>query len=971
MAEAIEQNESATDVGSLEAILESVAELLPQQAPLHAFVHHNTLHAFEDLPFEDAVVRASRILGTEGFQSEAAFAEHLRTGRVRDRDLARVEFRDAHADDVPLFDEGPTERELRLLRLRNPIEIPTGATLRWHLEEGGARSRLRSDVRPERRRRIQREGDEPAVLARLWQAFESVAPDRKMEPAGLRWRDRLLTRTGVDADEWVHPLMIRLTAAFLDQGVAYWAMPDRDRGLLQAVRRLYGQRLGPPIPWAAGLAATFRDQQASSLCAADTVGWALASLGASPERWEDVIRETLLSLRGWAGMVRHLEVRPDRAPVRAPAASLMDYLALQLCLDLFAARHLALRDLGFEGALGDLGLEPEDRVSSRGADQALVYEAFALAQLSEVPLDRFQRPEVARAWIEALRAFDSNARRWAYHLAYEHRHRVEVLDALAACPGLASAPSPAPSFQAVFCIDDREESIRRHLEEIDPRVETFGYAGFFGVAMQYQGLADVRPRPLCPVVISPDRLVREVARESEAHESWTSARRREARLRYAAAVGARTLVRGGVLSSVLGPLSIIPLVGHALFPRLAHRLGERFANVGDAPPRTRLILEAEPQIDVEASLRIGYSVAEMADIVASAVETMGLGSAWSPLVVVVGHGSSSLNNPHEAAHDCGATGGGRGGPNARAFATMANHSGVRTLLRERGLEIPDTTHFVGVYHNTCDDSLVFYDLDQLPEGHHGISEAARARMTEACRLEAHERCRRFETAPLRIGLERAAEDVEEHAIDLAQPRPEYGHATNAICFVGRRGLTRGLFLDRRAFLVSYDPTTDPEGRQLGPLLLSVGPVGAGINLEYYFSYVDPTGYGCGTKLPHNITGLIGVMDGHASDLRPGLPWQMVEIHEPVRLLTIVDAQRTVLEDLLGKAPALDRLVRNGWIQLVCREPADGRLWHFRDGAFAAYVPERTRAPRFARSVDYYEGRRGHLAPVWIDGGRAA
>ena len=67
---------------------------------------------------------------------------------------------------------------------------------------------------------------------------------------------------------------------------------------------------------------------------------------------------------------------------------------------------------------------------------------------------------------------------------------------------------------------------------------------------------------------------------------------------------------------------------------------------------------------------------------------------------------------------------------------------------------------------------------------------------------------------------------------------------------------------------------------LGPALI----VCSGINLEYLFCAVDPSGYGCGTKLPHNITSLLGVMDGHASDLRTGLPWQMVEIHEPVRQL---------------------------------------------------------------------------------------
>src|SRR5690606_14867778 len=117
-----------------------------------------------------------------------------------------------------------------------------------------------------------------------------------------------------------------------------------------------------------------------------------------------------------------------------------------------------------------------------------------------------------------------------------------------------------------------------------------------------------------------------------------------------------------------------------------------------------------------------------------------------------------------------------------------------------------------------------------------------------------------------LPIGRAPAHVAGRAVDLGQPRPEYGHATNAVCIVGRRSRTRGLFLDRRAFLVSYDPGGDPTGELLADLLAAVGPVCAGINLEYYFSRIDPAGYGCGTKLPHNIAGLLGVMDGHASDL---------------------------------------------------------------------------------------------------------
>ena len=161
----------------------------------------------------------------------------------------------------------------------------------------------------------------------------------------------------------------------------------------------------------------------------------------------------------------------------------------------------------------------------------------------------------------------------------------------------------------------------------------------------------------------------------------------------------------------------------------------------------------------------------------------------------------------------------------------------------------------------------------------------------ARRREAHERCRRFDAVPRWYPPLAALAHVQGRAADLAQPRPEYGHATNAFCIIGRRARTRGLFLDRRAFLVSYDPALDHDGAILARIMAAVVPVVAGISLEYYFSYVDPSGYGCGTKLPHNVTSLLGVMDGAQSDLRTGLPWQMVEIHEPTRLAIVVEGAR--------------------------------------------------------------------------------
>jgi uncharacterized protein YbcC (UPF0753/DUF2309 family) len=294
---------------------------------------------------------------------------------------------------------------------------------------------------------------------------------------------------------------------------------------------------------------------------------------------------------------------------------------------------------------------------------------------------------------------------------------------------------------------------------------------------------------------------------------------------------------------------------------------------------------------------------------------------------------------------------------------MANDPSVRELLAATGLAIGASTWFVGAQRNTCDNTVTFFDEDLVPAVQHELFGQARAAIERARRREAHERCRRFDAAPLWYPPRVALGHVEGRAADLAQPRPEYGHATNAFCIVGRRARTRGLFLDRRAFLVSYDPTRDDDGTTLARILAAVVPVVAGISLEYYFSYVDPTGYGCGTKLPHNVTSLLGVMDGAQSDLRTGLPWQMVEIHEPTRLAMVVEGPRERLSRVVQGNAAIDRLVRNRWIWLAHLDSDSGELWELRAAGFVRHVPQQPLAVVAGTSATWYQGKRGFLPPV--------
>jgi uncharacterized protein YbcC (UPF0753/DUF2309 family) len=575
---------------------------------------------------------------------------------------------------------------------------------------------------------------------------------------------------------------------------------------------------------------------------------------------------------------------------------------------------------------------------------------------------------LAAAW-EEVDALPRVARRQVLHDAYERRYRRQTLDGVAALRAHVPPDDGArPEAQFVFCIDEREESLRRAIEEASPRYETFGVAGFFGVAIDYLGLYDEAPAAHCPVVVTPAHEIHEAPLESE--RGW-HARRLGLRDRWRAASRmvhrqSRTLSGGAGLSFVLGPLAAAMALGRVVAPRTSLALRESARDRFAPRPGTRLqTLRSADAVHSPRGKPIGFSLDEAADRVTGVLRNIGLTERFAPIVMLLGHGSTSLNNPHESAHDCGACGGRRGGANARAFAEMANDPDVRAAVRERGVDIPDDVWFVGGLHDTSNDDVTLHDLERLPIEQADAFRRAQEVIDAARRESAAERCRRFEDAPLGLSPDDALRHVQARASHLAQPRPEYGHCTNAICVVGRREITRGLHLDRRPFLVSYDPRQDQSHTVLERILAAVGPVGAGISLEYYFSSVDNERFGCGTKLPHNVTGLIGVMAGHQSDLRTGLPLQMVEIHEPMRLLLIVDATPEALLAVAGRQAEVAELVVNEWVQLVSCDPDTGAMLIFEDGGFVPYTPARTALPRVARSRDWHMQGRGHLPPALV------
>ncbi|MXS81465.1 DUF2309 domain-containing protein [Nitrosomonas sp. GH22] len=340
--------------------------------------------------------------------------------------------------------------------------------------------------------------------------------------------------------------------------------------------------------------------------------------------------------------------------------------------------------------------------------------------------------------------------------------------------------------------------------------------------------------------------------------------------------------------------------------------------------------------------RIGFSLDEQVNYVWTALTSIGLTRNFSRFVLLIGHGSHSENNPYESALDCGACGGSNGLVSARVLAQMANKAEVRAKLRTIGVDIPADTWFVPGLHTTTTDTVELYNLELLPPRLLVYLERLRNGLYAASRLSAAER------VPTLLPQAKTLKPAQAHRIvrvmshDWSQVRPEWGLSGNLYFVVGRRGLTQKANLHGRSFLQSYDWQLDPKGRLLENILAGPVVVGQWINMEHYFSTVDNTHFGSGSKVYHNVAGRFGVMTGNLSDLRTGLPAQTVmrhgqPYHEPLRLIVMIEAPLDFARRAIEAVAKVKSLVQGQWVRTIILDPTqDMQAYVFDDGEWQVH-----------------------------------
>lgn len=853
----------------LQATLDEIAHRLPSQGPIKDFVHHNTLHSFQHLPFDQAVIEAGRFYRACSHMPLEYYRNAQKEGGI-----------------------GISQLSTTILK-RVPRAVLDS---RWFSGKLSGRQLIELGLRelPDLRDLESLEAYSPGATQILSQ-IEKMLPDSEVDIDSIE---------RAELNSCVNPVMFRLLSSYLDQGVALWMFPHVEKSFLGAIRTLV-MRSWFPIASFTNKKRLLKSLRGSAHTVCIRL---LKKLAKDESRYQRYLEEMLMAHPGWSGISSVLENHPhtlhDRRKMR-----LMDVAAVRLALEYEASFHLSAKS----------SLSPTRTLNP---DALVIAGMLGKAGVKENEITRSEEFSSLCAWLTPHKLA------WIWHEALEETYYENILGALRTNvidPPVKESKS-SPSIQAIFCIDDRECSFRRYIEETDPTVETYSAAGFFGVDFMFQSVDSPYAVALCPINIRPKHVVRERPKSTAAdhHASRSKRKKRSEKLRLSMHESTLSILFGWLSTSAAGPWAAMKLATSILWPE---KLGQWIRKTRDPMPTEFELLHTKE----ENGMRYGYTHEEMADRVENILRATGLTRNFASLVAVFGHGSSSINNPHFAAYNCGACSGNPGAPNARAFAIMANMPEVRALLAGRKIEIPETTLFIGGYHDTCADEVTFFDEEKIVGAPLRLFVQFRKTLRTALMLNARERCRRFELAPKDLTPEEALKEVVRRSTALFEPRPELNHATNALCIVGKRGLTKNLFLDRRAFLQAYDHAQDPQGKTLAGILGAVIPVCAGINLEYLFSRLDNNVYGSGTKLPHNVSGLVGVMNGIEDDLRTGLPEQMIEVHDPIRILFVLEQSPGLITQVLERNPSLLEWVENSWVSLSAIDPKDASIWRFVPG----------------------------------------
>ena len=689
---------------------------------------------------------------------------------------------------------------------------------------------------------------------------------------------------GIDHQDWSHLVVewvSQYCAAYFDEGQALWRMPWRYKSLYEGWLEYTRINKSPRM---VGLRGLNEATAAMPSTAQDAIVWALQQLSVPIDAVDDYLHATLLSVGGWAGWTRYQRWQAELK--NGHDDSIKDLLAIRLSWDALLYK-----------------LRYSDELRARW-HQAML----AMAE---------PRPA-------ANPAQDVDV---VLQTAFEIGYQRQLLASLIGANGAVERNGRAAA-QAVFCIDVRSEVYRRALETVGPRVQTLGFAGFFGILMEYVPFGSVDAKGHLPILFNPSFRILEQPNVATTKEVSDQVAKRHTRMRLAYAW--KTF-----RTSAASTFTFVEATGLLYAPKL---FGDSMGWSRPVPhpeakglrsgAHGRLAPKLAPVSGSGADAN-GIPESERAGAAEFALRNMGMIRNLSRLVLLVGHGSTTANNPQATGLDCGACAGQTGEASARIAVALLNDPHTRKGLVEKGIVIPADTYFMAGLHDTTTDEVELFDADDVPASH--VEDLAQLRQW----LHAAGEMTRMERATL-LGtgdLSQAAvnADIHRRTRDWAQVRPEWALAGNAAFIAAPRTRSAPCNLAGRAFLHDYKWNDDVQFGTLQLIMTAPMVVANWINMQYYGSVVDNHRFGSGNKVLHNVVGgSVGVLEGNGGDLRVGLALQSLHdgerwIHEPMRLNVFIEAPRDAIDDVIVRHEMVRQLIENAWIHFFQIDD-DGKIY---------------------------------------------
>lgn len=1039
--------------------------------PMKTFIHHNPLHGLEHLPFEKAVKEGQRFLRGSGYLSNNENRKYFKQGRISEETINDALKEVSRDETITLGNQEFSHRDiLRTVLIHGTGKVATdvcSAILQPSFHQPEIKNLFE---------KIQDLSKKKEPRDFLKDHINKEKKELAAQYTLAEWCDQAF---GTHVQDQINNEIIKWLGGFLDEGHAPWGMPVKQKTFYKSWKELALDDASGPLmgiqDWKNKIL-NMPDQPE------DAVLESLSILAVPKNLWDGYFSLQLAQLSGWTGFIKWRSEQTDNAWQNAFPIDLIKYMAIRLFYERELVTLACREKLAIPGTYASIieflsnhptgyGLYKEFR-SRVLPDEVVDYLDMALFNRDPLKIEELDQcnSKLISTWKQTRNKQEAECKTlMVMHLAKslgfsiqdvlnnnpetlssllewvenfpESEHGPVWLEALESSyiksfiekisPNLnklihsdeldEKPPESRPLSQAIFCIDVRSECFRRNLEEIGGN-ETFGFAGFFGVPICYQGFSSEQQTDQCPVLLKPKHIVKEIPRayQGQAAENFLDGQQIAKTGHTLLHDLKENVITPYVMVEAIGWFFGFKLFGQTLKPKwfknamswvkeslavpirttltvdkiqrdeayemvavkyrtaIYQLLTQKYGNQGVAVPHDhvewlrktalnqiqpdsreneelfnllkwndsdleRFIIELRKDFNVhERNLgyqiqritQTGLTLSEQVNYVETALRILGFTKTFARLVLLCAHGSTSDNNPYESALDCGACGGNHGVSNARSLAVMANNPQVRQRLAERGVAIPHDTHFLPGQQDTTTDEVELFDLEEVPATHRKDLLRLQHDLQEACEKNSRERLARLPDAPDAKEEEKASPLTKIRSMDWSQVRPEWGLSGHTAFVMGRRSLTQGINFEGRTFLHSYDHAQDPDGKYLEIIMTAPMIVTNWINMEHYFSTVDPTVYGAGSKVYHNVVGNIGVMYGSQSDLCVGLPVQTVfngdkPYHEPMRLFAIIEAPLERIAGIVGRHDILQRLTGNRWINLVAIDPDTKKFFLFR------------------------------------------